>query len=278
MVACRAMPAADVITAIGLDVGATLCKVAVVGDELVTEYHSSRDLSVVRRRVEALAPARIVATGGGASALVDTLAGYTVDRVSEFDAWARGARVVAEFEGVELPERYLLVSLGTGTSILAIDGPRVTRAGGTGIGGGTALGLGKLLLGVERFEDLTTLAARGDRRRVDLLVSEVYPEMDTTVGRNLTASNFAKLESTRPEDLAHGLMGLVGETVVLVSLGLARAAGTETVVYCGTTLTGNAALRTLIDEIATFFGLAPRFLARGAYCGAVGAATLLPGG
>jgi len=232
----------------------------------------------VRRRVEALAPARIVATGGGASALVDTLAGYTVDRVSEFDAWARGARVVAEFEGVELPERYLLVSLGTGTSILAIDGPRVTRAGGTGIGGGTALGLGKLLLGVERFEDLTALAARGDRRRVDLLVSEVYPEMDTPVGRNLTASNFAKLESTRPEDLAHGLMGLVGETVVLVSLGLARAAGTETVVYCGTTLTGNAALRTLIDEIATFFGLAPRFLARGAYCGAVGAATLLPGG
>ena len=271
MVASRAMPAA---ATVGLDVGATLCKVAVVGDSLLTEHHASRDLGAVRRRVETLAPERIVATGGGAGALAATLAGHAVARVSEFDAWARGAPVVAEVEGVVLPERYLLVSLGTGTSILSIDGARATRAGGTAIGGGTALGLARLLLGVERFDDLTALAARGDRRRVDLLVSEVYRDMDATVARNLTASNFAKLDSTRPEDLAHALMGLVGETVVLVSLGLARAARTETVVYCGTTLAGNAPLRAIVEEIATFFGLAPLFLARGAYCGAVGAAAL----
>lgn len=258
---------------IGLDVGATLCKVAVLTDALVTEHHPSHDLDAVSRRVEALAPARVVATGGGAAALAGALAGRRVDRVSEFDAWACGAPVVAHAEGVALPARHLLVSLGTGTSILAIDGPRATRAGGTAIGGGTALGLAKLLLGVERFEDLVTLAALGDRRRVDLLVSEVYPDLDGTVARNLTASNFAKIGSTRPEDLAHALMGLVGETVVLVSLGLARAAGTDTVVFCGTTLAHNPPLRAIVAEIATFFGLVPLFLAGGAYCGAVGAAS-----
>jgi type II pantothenate kinase len=261
---------------VGLDVGATLCKVAVVGGELETEHHPSRDLAHVRRRVETLAPARVVATGGGASELGDAIAGCSVAHVPEFDAWAGGVPVVAASEGLTLPERYLLVSLGTGTSILAVDGAHASRAGGTAVGGGTALGLAKLLLGIDRFDELIALAARGDRRRVDLLVSEVYRAMPATVARSLTASNFAKLESTRPEDLAHALLGLVGETVVLVSLGLARSAGADTVAYCGTTLAGNAPLRTIIEDISTFFGLRPLFLARGAYCGAVGAAVLAP--
>jgi type II pantothenate kinase len=106
------------------------------------------------------------------------------------------------------------------------------------------------------------------------MVSEVYRAMPATVARSLTASNFAKLDSTQPEDLAHAIMGLVGETVVLVSLGLARHAGADTIAYCGTTLSGNLPLRAIIAEVATFFGLRPIFLARGAYCGAVGAAVL----
>jgi type II pantothenate kinase len=257
---------------VGLDVGATLCKLAVVGQGLATEHHPSADLVRVRRRVESLAPVRVVATGGGASELGPAIGGCRVAHVPEFDAWAGGAPIVAAHEGVVLPERYLLVSLGTGTSILAVDGRRASRAGGTAVGGGTALGLAKLLLGVERFDELIALAERGDRRRVDLLVSEVYRAAPATVARSLTASNFAKLDSRRPEDIAHALMGLVGETVVLVSLGLARHAGTETVAFCGTTLADNTPLRAIVEDISTFFGLRPIFLARGAYCGAVGAA------
>jgi type II pantothenate kinase len=274
MLACRAMP--DAARTVGLDVGATLCKLAVVGGALETEHHPSHDVAHVRRRVEALAPDRVVATGGGASELGDTLAGRPVAHVPEFDAWAGGVPVVAAAEGVVLPERYLLVSLGTGTSILAVEGPTASRVGGTAVGGGTALGLAKLLLGVERFDELVALAARGDRRRVDLLVSEVYRAMPATVARSLTASNFAKLESTRPEDLAHALLGLVGETVVLVSLGLARATRADSVAFCGTTLAGNTPLRAVIEDVATFFGLRALFLERGAYCGAVGAAVLAP--
>jgi pantothenate kinase len=70
-----------------------------------------------------------------------------VAHVSEFDAWACGAPVVAADEGVALPARYLLVSLGTGTSILGDRRVPDDAAGGTAVGGGTALGLSKLLLG-----------------------------------------------------------------------------------------------------------------------------------
>jgi hypothetical protein len=55
----------DAARTVGLDVGATLCKLAVVGGALETEHHPSHDVARVRRRVEALAPDRVVATVAG---------------------------------------------------------------------------------------------------------------------------------------------------------------------------------------------------------------------
>jgi type II pantothenate kinase len=259
---------------LGIDVGATLCKLAVLDGGLCTEHHPSRDLDVVRTRVEALAPARVVATGGGADRLGDAIAGVTIGHASEFEAWARGAPIVAAAEGVTLPGRYLLVSLGTGTSILAVGDGRVERVGGTALGGGTVVGLGRLLVGATSFEDVTALAAQGNRHSVDLMVGDVYRGTVSSVASELTASSFAKLDSTAPPDVAHALMGLVAENVVLIAGALARGAGVETIVYCGSTLTENPAMRDIVGEITSFFGHRPTFLARGAYCGAVGAAAL----
>jgi type II pantothenate kinase len=257
---------------VGLDVGATLCKLAVIDGGIATEHHPSTDVVAIRARVEALRPERVMATGGGASELGGHVGGLRIGHAPEFDAWTRGAPIVAGDERITLPARYLLVSLGTGTSILDVGPGGSTRVGGTGLGGGAALGLGRLLLGVDSFADLVALAARGDRRRVDLLVADVYRGAAASIAGDLTASNFAKLSSTRPEDLAHALMGLVGESVALVALGLARGAGVDTIVYCGSTLEGNPALGAIVHEITARFGHRPLFLARGAYCGAVGAA------
>src|SRR5262249_25193161 len=201
-----------------------------------------------------------------------TIAGVPVEHVWEFDAWARGAPLVAAEEGIGLPARYLLVSLGTGTSVLSVEEGRVERGGGTALGGGTRLGLGQLLLGGESFAELAALAEHGDRRSVDLLVGDIYRGTDAPLLRDLTAASFAKLASTRPEDLAHALMGLVGENVALLCGGFARGSSVEGVVYCGSTLSENPALRRIVAEITTLFGDRPGFLARGAVRGAVGAA------
>jgi len=256
----------------GIDVGATLCKLALRRDRLETATCPSADLAAARAIVERWRPARIVATGGGAEDLGETIAGVAVEHVAEFDAWARGAPLLAREDGLALPARYLLVSLGTGTSVLSIDDGRVGRVGGTALGGGTVMGLGRLLLGVESFAELAALAQRGDRRTVDLLVGDVYRGDRAPLLRDLTAASFAKLASRRPEDLAHALMGLVGENVALLCGGFARGLTIEGVLYCGSTLTGNPALRAIVAEITTLFGHQPWFLQRGAFCGAVGAA------
>jgi type II pantothenate kinase len=134
------------------------------------------------------------------------------------------------------------------------------------------LGLGKLLLGVDSFAEIAAMADRGDRRAVDLLVGDVYRGADAPLLRDLTAASFGKLHSVRPEDLAHALMGLVGENVALLCGGFARGQAVEGVVYCGSTLTENPALRRIVAEITALFGHRPCFLAAGAFCGAVGAA------
>jgi type II pantothenate kinase len=262
---------------IGVDVGATLCKVAMRDGALATEHLPSHDVAGVRARLAALHPQRLVATGGGAIALGAAIDGVPLEHAGEFEAWWHGAPVVAADEGIALPNRYLLVSLGTGTSVLAIDGSQVTRVGGTALGGGTVLGLGRLLLGVGTFAELVTLATTGDRRRVDLLVGDVYRGTAPAIAADLTASSFAKLASTRAEDVAHALMGLIGENVALICGGLARGVDVDGVVYCGSTLAGNPPLRAILEEITVRFGHRPLFLARGAYCGAVGAMMVAEG-
>ena len=259
-------------TVAGIDVGATLCKLALRRDGLSTAHYPSTDLAGARALVEAWSPSRIVATGGGAHRLGTEVAGVPIEHVSEFEAWARGAPLVAAEEGIGLPDRYLLVSLGTGTSVLAIDEGRVERVGGTALGGGTVLGLGRLLVGIESFGEIAAMAERGDRRSVDLLVGDVYRGADAPLLRDLTAASFAKLASTRPEDLAQALMGLVGENVALLCAGLARGLASKTVVYCGSTLSENPSLRRIVGEITTHLGHGAAFLAGGAFCGAVGAA------
>lgn len=261
---------------IGIDLGATLAKVAVRGDgALATEHHASGALEALRRRVAAVTPDRVVLTGGGAAELAPLLDGVPVDRVDEITAWARGAALVAADEGVVLPARHLLVSLGTGTSIICVEGDDGVRVGGTALGGGTVLGLGRLLVGTASFAELTALAAAGDRRQVDLLVGDVYRTGCEVLPGDLTAASFAKLASTRPADVAHAVMGLVGENVALVAGGLARAVAVETVVYCGSTLADNPALAEIVARVTRMLGLDARFLARGAYGAAVGAAALV---
>jgi type II pantothenate kinase len=259
---------------VGVDVGATLCKVAPLDTPAAGVHFPSSDLARVRDHLAAARPGRTGLTGGGAPGLAALLGDVPLVHVGEFQAWAAGAPLVATAEGVTLPERHLLVSVGTGTSILALGRGAPERVGGTAVGGGTLLGLGRLLLEEASFERIAALAVAGDRRHVDLLVGDVYRDQAGPLLADLTAANFGKLHSTRREDLAAALTALVGETVALMAAALARATGLETVVYCGSTLTGNPALQETIRDITRRFGASPLFLARGAFAGAVGAAAV----
>lgn len=260
---------------VGVDAGASLCKLVLPREtEFLAVKFPSSDMHGVRACLGEWKPERVIATGGGAARLERELTHLRVHTVPEFVAWARGAPLLAAREGLDLPPHYLLVSLGTGTSILSLDRGNATRVGGSALGGGTLLGLGRLLLGVDTFEEICALAARGDRRRVDLLVGDIYPDGEIPLPLDLNAASFAKLDSRDPADIAHALMGMLGENIALICGTLARSHAAQAVVYCGSTLLHNAELREILRWVTAAYGAKPYFLDAGAYCGAYGAAAL----
>ena len=266
---------AQIFVGLGADVGATLVKLAIQREDGRSElrFASTRAIERVAREVESIGAERVGLTGGGAAALARHLNSDTA-RVREFDAWAAGSRAMLQEAGIDAGERYLLVSLGTGTSAMLVDGPEVTRVGGTALGGGTLLGLGAALTGESEFEVIVALASQGDRRRVDLLVSEIYPEDELPLRGDLNAASFAKLARERnsdPRDLAHGVVGLVGENVGLICGALAAAAGTPWIVYGGTSLRNNDRLADILRVMGAVRGQQVAILPEGEFTGAVGA-------
>jgi type II pantothenate kinase len=268
---------------VGVDVGATLAKIAVRRrDDAAPDFDlvPSQAPAKVTEAVLRLEPHSVGLTGGGAAELARLLPWDTA-RVNEFAAWGSGAAALLRSNGGPPAERYLLVSLGTGTSIMLVDGMAVTRVGGTALGGGTLVGLGAQLTGERRFEVLAELATRGARDRVDLRVSDLYRPGEFPLAGELTASAFGKLarlgaDSTppRPEDLAQGLVGLIGENVALLCGGLAAATQVRKVVYAGSTLRDNPTLCAILSHVTQALGREPVLLRGGEFAGALGALLL----
>jgi type II pantothenate kinase len=177
---------------------------------------------------------------------------------------------------VLLPEQYLLVSLGTGTSILEIKKEETRRVSGSTLGGGTLLGLSRLLGCSDSYSELLTLAARGDRSGVDLLVRDLAPSADNIVlPRDTTASSFGKLDSKEPADLAHALIWLIGENIGILCNAVARPLATQTIVFGGGLLAGNRVLEDVICQTLADQGNVSLFLQDGIFCGAAGAASFV---
>lgn len=137
----------------------------------------------------------------------------------------------------------ILVIMGSGVSILQVnsaDENDYERVAGTACGGGTFLGLARLLTSAETFQEALALAERGDAKRADKLVSDIYGEegcANLGLAANLTACNFGKLcEMRRGEvsdpDLARSLLQMVTQQSALLASASARHAGCVGRVFC----------------------------------------------
>lgn len=260
--------------------GASLAKVALrdASGQLSLRLLPSSDVAGVTAELERFGASTVGITGGGAPEIESRLS-RSVLRVNEFAAWGTGIRSLFRRASLDLEEPFLLVSLGTGTSVMLVDGMSIVRVGGTALGGGTVLGLGSLLVGTQAFEELCEMARRGTRRSVDLLVSDIYGPGEIPLTGDLTAANFGRLgrpgeERPAQADLAAGVMALVGENVALVTGGLAGSTRVKRVVYAGSTLRGNPVLAEVLNHVTTLLGNRSTVLEDGEFAGAVGALEL----
>jgi len=154
-----------------------------------------------------------------------------------------GVRMVDEIKSIGVgglklagAKEGLVVSMGTGTAIVwAREGGRkVTHVGGTGVGGGTMVGLGRKLLGISDAPVLNEMAKRGDARHVDLTVGDIVGGTIGTLNTDMTASNFGKLSgAATPEDIAAGILNMVAEVVGEIAHISASGVGTTHIILVG---------------------------------------------
>ena len=194
---------------------------------------------------------RVMMTGVGSSYYSKSIYGLPSRGVQEFFATGSGGLYLSGLSEA------ITVSMGTGTAIVhARQGGEMRYLGGTGVGGGTLLGLAKRLCGIETVEHLDLLAAEGDLSRVDLRIGDFARTAPIeTMSAELTAANFGKVsDMATKEDMALGLFNMVYETVGMMAIFAARGAGIRDIV-----LTGNLAVTRyasiLFPRLSELFGV-----------------------
>ena len=125
---------------------------------------------------------------------------------------------------------------------------------GTGVGGGTILGLSRKMLGIGSIEHLEQISEGGDLGQVDLRIKDISKSGTFKgVNENLTASNFGNLSDlASKKDIALGIFNMVSETVAMMSIFAARQFGIKDIVMCGN-------LTSIKPVCDTFASLAPTF-------------------
>lgn len=161
---------------------------------------------------------RIYITGVGSSYLTGDIYGIPTHRVEEFSAIGKGGLWLSGLE------QAIVISMGTGTAFVQADNNGYTHIGGSGVGGGTLLGLGCRLTSADGFDSLCRLADSGSLKNVDLTIGAISKQNISTLNSEITAANFANLNSlTTENDIALGLVNMVLQTIFTLGVFAARA-------------------------------------------------------
>ncbi len=213
---------------------------------------------------------QVALTGVGSKVLAERFDkesfGFKVGFVDEFEANARAAREACN------EERFIAVSMGSGTSFVLIDGQQSTHIGGSALGGGTLTGLMKLLLPCTDYDALRQLAQHGVPSRIDLLIGDVSPEPLPGLSSEVTAVCLGRASAqSRHEDIAAGLINLVLQNIGVMAYLAGSGRGVKTFVMMGrmTTLPHS---HDIFDSLSNLYGIRIIVPSYAPYMTAIGAA------
>jgi type II pantothenate kinase len=203
---------------------------------------------------------------------------------SEFDANIRGIEFLYEHAKNKLMPSSLVVTLGTGTSIV-LKTDVISHIGGTAMGGGFFMGLIRLLFQntIVDYLDAISYANKGDRYQVDLKVGDIYNIDDNRVDklfREFTAATFGKINekfnvnSTKKEDIILSLIGSIGENIGTIATLMAKNHEIKHIFFCGGFLIRNKPLKQTLSLICKYNRIKPIFLENSVFAGALGALSL----
>lgn len=261
-------------TVIGIDVGGTTTKIVgfrkdqngkreliapqfVRATDPLTSIYGAFGKFTAENGLELSDIEKILMTGAGSSVITNGIYNLKCVSVPEFSGSGIGGLYLSGLSEA------IIVSMGTGTALnhaKKVGGKyEIQYLGGTGVGGGTLIGLSRKMLGVDSVEHIEALAAEGNLDNVDLRIKDISRKRNYHgINENLTAANFGKVsDMATPGDLALGIANMVAETIAMLSIFAARSYKIQDIVLIGN-LTTIAPVRHVFESLGDSFGV--RFL------------------
>tara|TARA_B100000475_G_scaffold48447_1_gene32812 strand:- start:61 stop:891 length:831 start_codon:yes stop_codon:yes gene_type:complete len=213
----------------------------------------------------------LAVTGGKHLNLGNKIDSTKIIHVNEIDAVGEGAM---NLSGLSDKSPTIIVSAGSGTACILAQGGSFVHCSGTGVGGGTVLGLSKLLLGTTNPVEIAELAKAGNESGVDLILEDVVSGPIGELPSDTTAVNFGKISKIDSEiskqDIAAGIVNLVGQTAARIATSVATTFNAKEIVVVGRSPSFNG-LKNSLEQAASIMGFSPHFPNNGEYASALGA-------
>ncbi len=201
---------------------------------------------------------RIAVTGGRHRMLPGQLGDCVVVPVPEITAIGRGGQALGLPDEPVPATPILVVSAGSGTAVVSARGNAYAHVTGTGVGGGTLLGLSRLLIGTTDTALIDAMAVRGDANGADLALRDVVSGPIGSLPLDATAVNFGRLarqeQHAKPDDLAAAVVTLVGQVIAITAINAARAERVERVVLIGH-MADMPSFRRVIAQVGEYYGM-----------------------
>lgn len=206
---------------IGIDVGISTTKIVGIDEnglvinpfrikatDPITSLYGAFGKYLYDNKIQLSDVRQVMVTGVGAAYIETPIYGLPTAKSEEFIANGLGAHHESKLD------RMIVVSMGTGTSLVKCEGDDIQHIGGTGIGGGTLAGLSRIMLKTDDIKQLSSMAMQGDINNINLHIGDISAKPLPGLPMNATASLFsnAKANATR-EDIALGLIYMVLQTI-----------------------------------------------------------------
>lgn len=252
--------------------GKMACALQVRAEDQITSLYGAIGRLLYQNNLTLSSIEKISLTGVGASWVEGEVYGLPTERVREFEAIGRGGLMLAR-----VPEA-LVVSMGTGTAFVRAslsDG--CAHIGGSGVGGGTLMGLSDRLFNLHKIDAVLALAEQGNLEGVDLSIREISKVEIPSLPAHATAANFGNVKSTATDaDFALGLLNMIFQTAGTLAVFANAATPQRPIVVTGSVAKLPQAAP-MLEEVGALYGV--RFLIpeNPAFATAIGAAVLAGG-
>ena len=133
-------------------------------------------------------------------------------------------------------DKALVVSMGTGTAFIRVSGNDLKHLGGSGIGGGTLVGLSVGLINENDISKVAMLAENGDSNNVDLTIQDISKNTIRTC-RPMQRPTGKMKHNPAKADVAIGLINLIFQVIGMMAVFACEGNPIKDIILTGTLTT-----------------------------------------